>query len=117
MVRRTARGSRTLTAAGLSRGPLPVGLERHAFSRPGGRTRTCTATPYQSVSSTTWIPLALAAVCGAAIALFFVRHALAWRKVLVRGEQFLVKHPFFDVFLMSAAVLAFLLSHAAGNIL
>src|SRR5262245_7840944 len=24
---------------------------------PGGRGRTCTATPYQSVSSTTWIPL------------------------------------------------------------
>ena len=56
VVRRTARGSRTLTNAGLSRGPLPFGLERHAIS-PGGRGRTCTATPHQSVSSTTWIPL------------------------------------------------------------
>jgi hypothetical protein len=48
--RRTARGTRTLITAGLSRGPLPVGLERHANS-PGGRGRTCTATPHQSASS------------------------------------------------------------------
>src|SRR4051795_12084532 len=46
----TARGTRTLITAGLSRGPLPVGLERHANS-PGGRGRTCTATPHQSASS------------------------------------------------------------------
>jgi hypothetical protein len=47
---RTARGNRTLITAGLSRGPLPVGLERHA-NCPGGRGRTCTATPHQSASS------------------------------------------------------------------
>src|SRR3954464_6348591 len=46
----TARGTRTLITAGLRRGPLPVGLERHAES-PGGRGRTCTATPHQSASS------------------------------------------------------------------
>jgi len=69
------------------------------------------------LSAASWVPLALAALCGAALALFFARHAFAWHKVLVRGERFFVAHPFFDVFLMSAAVFAFLLSHVAGTIL
>ncbi len=69
------------------------------------------------LSTAAWAPLALAAICGAALMLFFVRHALAWHKVLVRGEQFLMHHPFFDVFLMSVAVFAFLLSHIAGVVL
>jgi len=69
------------------------------------------------LSTASWLPIALAALCGAALTLFFIRHALAWHKVLVRGEQFLIHHPFFDVFLMSATVLAFLLSPIAGAIL
>jgi uncharacterized protein YkwD len=71
----------------------------------------------QMVTNATWIQLGLAAVCGAAIVLFFMRHALAWHKVLVRGEQFALHHPLFDVLLMGAAVFVFLLSHAAGTIL
>ena len=71
----------------------------------------------QLITTATWLEVLMAALCGAAITLYFVRHALAWRKVLVRGEDFVVHHPFFDVFLMSAAVLGFLLSHAAGIIL
>jgi len=61
--------------------------------------------------------LVVAVLCGAALMLFFVRHALAWRKVLVRGEQFVLHHPLFDTFLISLAALAFLLSHVAGTIL
>ena len=69
------------------------------------------------ISNATWIPVWLAAIAGGAIALFFARHAFAWHKVLNKGEQFFLAHPFFDVFLMSLAVLTFLLSHVAGNIL
>lgn len=58
-----------------------------------------------------------AAVCGAAIAIFTLRHALAWRKVLAHSEEFIVKHPFFDVVLMAAVVFTLILSHVAGNIL
>lgn len=68
-------------------------------------------------TNATWIQLALAALCGAAIVLFFARHAFAWHKVLVRGEKFALSHPFFDTFLIAAAVFVFLLSHAAGTIL
>jgi len=69
------------------------------------------------IATNSWAPIAIAATCGAALMLFFIRHALAWHKVLVRGEQFFLAHPFFDVFLMSAVVIAFLLSDIAGNIL
>jgi uncharacterized protein YkwD len=71
----------------------------------------------QVITNATWVQLGLAALCGAILTLFFVRHSLAWHKVLVRGEEFALHHPFFDVFLLSIAVLAFLLSHVAGTIL
>lgn len=69
------------------------------------------------VSTAYWLQLTLAAICGAALMLFFIRHGFAWHRVLVKSERFALAHPFLDVFLMSAAVLAFLLSHAAGAIL
>jgi len=71
----------------------------------------------QLVNSTNWAEIVVAAVAGAAMMLFFVRHAFAWHKVLVKGERFFIGHPFFDVFLMSLATFCFLLSHAAGSIL
>lgn len=69
------------------------------------------------ITPATSVQLGLAAVCGAALMLFVLRHAFAWRRVLSRGEAFVVHHPFFDVFLVSLAVLVFLLSHVAGTIL
>ncbi|HSX43465.1 MAG TPA: CAP domain-containing protein [Candidatus Saccharimonadales bacterium] len=71
----------------------------------------------QVVTSATWVQLSLAALCGAAITLFFLRHAFAWHKVLTRGEKFAIAHPFFDMFLLALVVFAFLMSHAAGTIL
>jgi hypothetical protein len=69
----------------------------------------------QVVTSATWIQLGLAAMCGAALMLFFVRHTIAWHRVLVRGEEFFLKHPFMDLFLLGAVVFAFVLSHVAGS--
>lgn len=71
----------------------------------------------QLIDSTATAEMIIAAVAGAAMTLFFIRHAWAWHKVLVKGEQFFIGHPFFDVFLMSMTVLCFLLSHAAGSVL
>lgn len=85
--------------------PVVLGTQTQAVSR------------LSLVSTSAWAPMALAAIVGAALMLFFVRHAFAWHKVLVRGEQFFLAHPFFDVFLMSATVLALVLTHAAGTIL
>jgi len=64
-----------------------------------------------------WVELAAAAVAGSAITLFFIRHALAWRRVLVKGEHFVIEHPFFDVVLMSALVIVLVYTHSAGVVL
>ncbi len=68
-------------------------------------------------STLPWVSMALAAICGAAITLFALRHAFAWRKALAHSEEFFVSHPFFDVFLMSSAAVTLILFHAAGSIL
>lgn len=85
--------------------PVVLGSQTQAVSR------------LSLLSTANWTAMAIAALCGAALMLFFVRHGFAWHRVLMRGEQFALAHPFFDVFLISAAVLGFLLSHAAGIIL
>jgi hypothetical protein len=71
----------------------------------------------QVITTATWIQLTLAALCGVAFTLFLVRHAIAWHKLLHRGEDFVLHHPFFDTFLISLTVFVFLLSHWAGTIL
>lgn len=81
----------------------------------GNQTQTVSRLELLSNSGT--IALTLAALCGAALAVFFMRHALAWRRVLVKGEQFALHHPFYDMLLMGLSVFAILLSNAAGSIL
>lgn len=97
----------------------PVGAINVTDTQPAAvlGTQTASVSRLSLLSTISWVPLAIAAVCGAAIALFFVRHAYAWHKVLVRGEEFFMAHPLFDVVLMSAAVFTLLLTHAAGAIL
>jgi len=96
----------------------PIGAIDVATAQPAVLgSQTSSVTRLSLLSTISWIPIALAALCGGALVLFFVRHAYAWHKVLVRGEEFFVSHPLFDVFLMSATVLALILSQAAGTIL
>ncbi len=100
----------------------PVGMispSTHTFaSKPVVLgTQTQQVSRLQLLDSTSMAEMIVAAVAGAAIMLFFLRHAWAWHKVLVKGEQFFIGHPFFDVFLVSLTVLCLLLSHAAGTIL
>jgi uncharacterized protein YkwD len=78
---------------------------------------TASVSRIELISSATWTQLALAALCGAALMLFFVRHSIAWHKVLVRGEQFVVKHPLLDIVLVSTVVVTLTLAHAVGAVL
>jgi len=85
--------------------PVPLGTDVQQVSR------------LQLIDPTYWASLVVALAAGAAIALFVARHALAWHKVLVRGEQFFIGHPFLDIFLASVTVLCLILSYGAGTIL
>ena len=46
-----------------------------------------------------------------ALAIFLLRHAFAWHKVFIKSESFALKHPLFDIALVTLAVVGLLLSH------
>jgi uncharacterized protein YkwD len=85
--------------------PVPLASDTESMSR------------VQLLSDDGTVTLALAALAGAAIALFFVRHALAWRRVIVKGEAFFLAHPYWDAFFMAIVVIVFVYTHTAGMVL
>jgi hypothetical protein len=48
--------------------------------------------------------------------LLLVRHSLVLRRVITRGERYVLHHPLFDVTLLSFMGLCLMLSQAAGVI-
>ncbi len=93
------------STGGFTSKPVPLGAYTKQVTR------------LQLIDSTYWAALAVAVAAGSVLTLYFIRHALAWHRVLVRGEHFFVRHPLLDVLLMSAAVFCLLLSQIAGTIL
>jgi cell division septation protein DedD len=63
-----------------------------------------------------WSLFAVSAIATVSIAIFFLRHGLLWHRVLVRGETFIHKHPFFDVALVSLAMVGYILTRSDGII-
>ena len=56
-------------------------------------------------------------IFAAVLAIVFVyRHGKMWRKYLVKGEQYLMKHPLYDITLLAAVVVSILLSRTSGFI-
>jgi uncharacterized protein YkwD len=51
-----------------------------------------------------------------AVIAILIRHGIAWRKLISRGELFVLHHPMLDMLFVSIAVIAVLLSTAAGSI-
>lgn len=48
---------------------------------------------------------------GIALAIFLLRHAFAWHKVLIKGEEFVSHHPLLDIALVAIATAGLVLSH------
>ncbi len=65
-------------------------------------------------SAAVMFALAVFATCG--LLWLVTRHTLAWRRVVVQGEEFILRHRMFDVIIVSVATLCTLLSHTAGFI-
>jgi hypothetical protein len=51
-----------------------------------------------------------------ALGLWFGKHLFVLRRVLILGETFMIRHPIFDVLLLSLSALGFTLSQTAGFI-
>ncbi len=69
-----------------------------------------------SGSTASWSTFAVSAIATIAIAIFFLRHGLLLRRVLVKSEAFIHKHPFLDIALVAIATIAIVLSRSDGII-
>lgn len=63
-----------------------------------------------------WAGIVLAAVAGASAIIFFYRHAKLWKRLLVRGESFVIHHPLLDIAFVFVGVVGFLLTRTSGFI-
>ena len=72
---------------------------------------SASAQPQASLSSYSNYSIIESFICVAALAVFLLRHAFAWHKVLVKGEEFATKHPMLDVGLVLVATIGLLLAH------
>lgn len=63
-----------------------------------------------------WSIYGLALIGGLSCLLFLWRHARAWQRLLLRGEDFMLEHGWLDVLVVSLAVASYLLLQAAGTI-
>jgi hypothetical protein len=69
-----------------------------------------------SSSTPSWSGFVVSAIATVAIAIFFLRHGLLLRRVIVKSEAFIHKHPFLDIALVLVATLGFILSRTDGII-
>jgi hypothetical protein len=67
-------------------------------------------------SNTPFSTLALALLGFSACAFIVVRHSLAWRKMLVKGERFVLHHTLLDVIAITIVSAVLAVSHTAGLI-
>jgi len=80
--------------------------------------------PYRTVSrvqmftggSAPWSFAVLAALTVLAAAIFLLRHALAWHKLLVRGEAFVLHHKTIDLVILSLLLLGVIMTRTTGFI-
>jgi hypothetical protein len=63
-----------------------------------------------------WSVFAVSTIATVALAIFFLRHGLVWHRVLIKGEKFVLKHRMLDIVLVSAAMLAVILTRTVGVI-
>jgi hypothetical protein len=66
--------------------------------------------------SATWSYALVWLVAGTAIGVLLVRNSLRIHRLLSRGEEFVVKHPWLDISVVFVATACLLLSRTAGLI-
>lgn len=64
-----------------------------------------------------WSVFALSVGMLVLLVLFVLRHSIAWHKMWVRGERFVLKHKFLDFVIVSGLMIGYLLTRAVGTIL
>lgn len=63
-----------------------------------------------SGSNATWLTTAVLLIAAGALALFMIRHTLAFHRVVVRSEHFINEHPLLDIATVLVFTTGFLLA-------
>jgi uncharacterized protein YkwD len=63
-----------------------------------------------------WAALVVSVLATVALMALLFSHVKWWRKRLLRGERFIIKHPFFDAAVLAVGVLGFVLTRTSGFI-
>lgn len=69
-----------------------------------------------STTNVAWSQFAVSMIAAIALLAFLLRHSFAWHKVLVKGEKFILHHPFLDIVFVAVATLGFILLQSSGTI-
>lgn len=69
-----------------------------------------------SATNVAWSQFAVSMLASLALLTFLLRHSFAWHKVLVRGERFVLHHPWFDVLCLIVMVVGAYLLQTVGTI-
>jgi hypothetical protein len=67
-------------------------------------------------SGTPWSVYALSIFMIVVLVAFVLRHSLAWHRMWVRGEQFVLRHKFLDFIMVSGLMIGYLLTRTVGII-
>lgn len=98
--------------------------ETASNTTPANVESAATELPAQSVAriqivtggQAAWSLVAVSALAGAALTLFLTRHGMRLHRALVRGEAFIVHHPWFDIAMVFIATAGIVLSRTGGLI-
>jgi uncharacterized protein YkwD len=93
-----------------SNGPVSVTALVEPKAHPISQVQLITA------GDASWSGLAISLVVAVCLVLFLLRHAIAWHKVIRKGERFILKHPWLDTAIVAVIVAGLLLSRVSGVI-
>ena len=66
--------------------------------------------------SAPWSVFAISLITSLAVVIFLLRHGLFWRRVFVKSEVFVMRHPLLDAIFVTIATLGFVLTRSSGVI-
>lgn len=69
-----------------------------------------------NAANVSWSQFAMSMIASVALLIFLLRHSVAWHKVLVKGEQFVLHHPVLDIAFVTIVTLAVILLQTSGTI-
>jgi uncharacterized protein YkwD len=63
-----------------------------------------------------WSAFAVSSIAIVALAIFFLKHGLMWRRIILKGEKVMVRYHLLDIVLVSLGIIGFILTRGAGTI-